>query len=539
MSDTRSRELGGWWQGSHPTAWNRDREENRDRWQAGHQWDSRHGWGESRRDWDEEVDNGVYTINTAVPGPIDTGSGPDQDGYVRGNTEFKMADLADARDLRSQRTPRCITPVDQSRCLDVRETAVAGDLPISIGGQTSLPDDRRKKRTNIQDSLDNWGDRTARTDNYTRPAAAMEAESVGQTAGAEEASEGGYTRSFFAPDQPAVAAPPSPPPPSSPEGGSGYDLQYFQSLPQDNTPGGYQKHNVALKWHRDVAERGKETHVFFNNKTGDPVGVFKKGAKTAWSWASDEATVPWSWQGMVAQLEDGSIRKLLQGLDSNASLGKITGCGLEQCEMYDSARHRAAVQEQKDEVKEANDQRRRPAVIPNGPKGGGKWCVWNFVIYLADGKKIHMHPSYRTTWVQCFAGDAPTDPEIPRNGLGRSDGKGTYSHFKKKNGERALRFRPPIIQGRGESKSDGPPPPPANQMPASSSNSRDPPPGPPPQPKTKPTQTTLSTVPVADSSPSPPQVRISSNMPPPQPSSSTAKAKAPHQCCHRHRQRHR
>ena len=80
---------------------------------------------------------------------------------------------------------------------------------------------------------------------------------------------------------------------------------------------------------------------------------------------------------------------------------------------YDHARHQAA------RMGEC------PALTGQAP-------IWDFVVTQRNGTQVRIHPSQTTSKVQVAyvrdGGVAP--PEPPAAGLGESDGRGTYKHYK-------------------------------------------------------------------------------------------------------------
>ena len=67
--------------------------------------------------------------------------------------------------------------------------------------------------------------------------------------------------------------------------------------------------------------------------------------------------------------------------------------------------------------------------------------IWDFVVQREDGTAMRIHPSWSTRKVEVFEAEGHVN-EIapPRRGLGRSDGPGTYKHFKTLATRNTLRF---------------------------------------------------------------------------------------------------
>ena len=96
----------------------------------------------------------------------------------------------------------------------------------------------------------------------------------------------------------------------------------------------------------------------------------------------------WSWLEMVAQLDEDSMFE-------------VVGNGLVRCEFSTRA-------------------------------AGPQLRVWDFVLWRADGSGIRLHPQWKQTKVATSAREGhAAQVQCPRNGLGRSDGRGTYAMYKR------------------------------------------------------------------------------------------------------------
>ena len=123
----------------------------------------------------------------------------------------------------------------------------------------------------------------------------------------------------------------------------------------------------------------------------------------------------WSWHEMVAQLDLDSLRYVVEGGDRSRGL---VGCEFRR--RPNSYDHERQVQD-----------------------GAPQWRLtkWDFVLLRSDGTAVRLHPEWSTSTIPTFAVEGHTEPvEIPHNGLGKSDGKGTFSKYKKVGRQETLRF---------------------------------------------------------------------------------------------------
>ena len=122
----------------------------------------------------------------------------------------------------------------------------------------------------------------------------------------------------------------------------------------------------------------------------------------------------WSWWELVAQLDDESLEYVVQDGDSSR--------GLIACEV----RPRPNSYDHKRQVQRTDVPQLRE---------------WDFVLIRSDATAVRLHPGWSTTKIPTFAVEGHTAPvEIPRSGLGRSDGPGTFRHYMQIGQERTLKF---------------------------------------------------------------------------------------------------
>ena len=73
--------------------------------------------------------------------------------------------------------------------------------------------------------------------------------------------------------------------------------------------------------------------------------------------------------------------------------------------------------------------------------GVPKLPIWVSVVQREDGTAMRLHPSWSTRKVEVFEAEGHVNAIAPpRSGLGRSDGPGTYKHFKTIATRNTLRF---------------------------------------------------------------------------------------------------
>ena len=93
-------------------------------------------------------------------------------------------------------------------------------------------------------------------------------------------------------------------------------------------------------------------------------------------------------------------------------------------------------------------------------QSSGRLPIWNFVITRTDGTKIRLHPSFKKTNTEVFepAEGTPRWVPAPMNGIGKSDGHGTFKSFQQLQTTGRLRFDPekqPHQEGRSRGRSWG------------------------------------------------------------------------------------
>ena len=149
-----------------------------------------------------------------------------------------------------------------------------------------------------------------------------------------------------------------------------------------------------------------------------PALIHKKGMEYDFDMAVEST---WSWVQMVAQLDGDSMAYVVQGPHNRS--GGLVGCDLAMRPgLYDHKRHHQS---------------------KHAGKTSAKLRVGDFLPRRDDGSAIRIHPQWSTTKVQCIAVEGH-DYEVrtPWNGLGASDGPGTYKWYTSLGAERTLLFDP-------------------------------------------------------------------------------------------------
>ena len=123
----------------------------------------------------------------------------------------------------------------------------------------------------------------------------------------------------------------------------------------------------------------------------------------------------WSWWEMVAQMNEESIRYVCEDGDSSRGL---VGCECRpRAGSYDHSRH----------VQPAYSVR-------------AQLRCWDFILRRSDGTAVRLHPEWTKTTIPTFAVEGQGVTQIPRNGLGMSDGHGTFRYYRNLGRERLLKF---------------------------------------------------------------------------------------------------
>ena len=117
---------------------------------------------------------------------------------------------------------------------------------------------------------------------------------------------------------------------------------------------------------------------------------------------------------MVAQLNEASLRYVVEDGDETRGL---VGCEFrKRTGSYDHSRQ------------------------VQGPANPAQLLCWDFVLKRSDGTAVRLHPEWSTPKVSTYAVEGHEETQIPRNGLGMSDGRGTFKYYKEVGQARTLKF---------------------------------------------------------------------------------------------------
>ena len=251
------------------------------------------------------------------------------------------------------------------------------------------------------------------------------------------------------------------------------------------------QHNAALKWFRMLTEKDRMPVSDQTSHRLEPqctIGQINHQKGVDYSFDL-EAKVPWSWMEMVAQMTDESIEYVCQG-PSGCSGGLMHADFSVRPGSYDHKRHHA-------DHRRGQPDRSRGQTDRAGRSGEPAAVLgqWDFALHRADGSVLRVHPNWNGTKIASM--EMPPDADyadmpLPKKGVGRSDGRGTFRFYKNLNVDsNKIRFDPdkkPAVEPQSRhdpraSTPDGdfphgvpPPPPPA---PGSAAPRRPPPPPPP------------------------------------------------------------
>ena len=137
-------------------------------------------------------------------------------------------------------------------------------------------------------------------------------------------------------------------------------------------------------------------------------------------WIDHTAEEEWSWQQMLSHLTQDSLRYVVQGPEGNST--GIVGCTVEP--------HPGGY-DHKSQVQVTHKQR-----LP---------CI-DFVIWRNDGSRLYMHPSWTKTKIDCHEGIPNRPAQVPKAGVGKSDGPGTFTRMVRAQYPTKLSFRKSLLR---------------------------------------------------------------------------------------------
>ena len=212
-------------------------------------------------------------------------------------------------------------------------------------------------------------------------------------------------------------------------------LQQSPNYPSEKSS----RHNVALKWLRQVGEQLHVEYLTLDATSMVLVPEIQHHKGPDYSFEG-EPKHKWHWTEMVAQLQDADMVWAVEGPKGDRK--GICGCELIRTGSYDHMRHH----------------KKEPTAV-----AGELHKFWDFALYGDDGSAVYLHPDFKTLRVLAYyrsqQGDEPEDTEVPPNGPGGTWGRGCFRHYRDKRQEKTLRFKPPhMIERRATeeaSKSGG------------------------------------------------------------------------------------
>jgi len=102
-----------------------------------------------------------------------------------------------------------------------------------------------------------------------------------------------------------------------------------------------------------------------------------------------ENTTRWHWHQMVAQLDADSMEFVVQGDGEETGRSRgLVACSVVQNNRYDHKRSRT----------------------------GTTYCIWDYILYRADGSCVALHPEHSKTKFTCTVGLPIPDLDIPESG---------------------------------------------------------------------------------------------------------------------------
>ena len=179
-----------------------------------------------------------------------------------------------------------------------------------------------------------------------------------------------------------------------------FDVEYFRqwahAIPH------YSAHNAALKWFRSI-HAGRDG---FPLPLWVDVRKLQHGQGTSYTFL-DEVEA-WSWAAMVAALDEESMAFVVT--DEGRSRGLVSCEFSPRPNSYDHATSKALVDE--------------------GLQVNVRLPVWDFLVIRDDGSSLRLHPEFKTTKANAYAGEGhASEVALPSSGKGRSSGKGTFQAY--------------------------------------------------------------------------------------------------------------
>ena len=179
--------------------------------------------------------------------------------------------------------------------------------------------------------------------------------------------------------------------------------------------GDFKQHSAALKYfrHRCEIERNDEGFVLSNSHKAAVAAIVHPPGTEFWFEETDMRE--WSWWEMVSQLDEDSLRYVAE--DGDCSRG-LVGCEF---------RRRTGSYDHMRQVQPANAHR-------------AQLRCWDFIQRRSDGTAVRLHPEWSKTTIPTYAVEGQGVTQIPRLGLGMTDGPRTFRYYRTLGQERELKF---------------------------------------------------------------------------------------------------
>ena len=209
---------------------------------------------------------------------------------------------------------------------------------------------------------------------------------------------------------PAVPTSGAPPLGDAPDRGI-LDVEFFSRVTCEGT---YKQHGAAIQYYRKVCEHANLETLSFSNERMAVVAAIVHPLGPSFRFVDEDKRL-WSWCMMVAQMDEESIKYVVE--DGDRSRG-LVGCEMRKREgSYDHSRQVQL------------------------PRDHPQLRDWDFILKRNDGTAVRLHPQWSEKTIPTFALESAEEIPLPRNGLGQSDGPGTFKRYKMMGVERTLNFR--------------------------------------------------------------------------------------------------
>ena len=219
------------------------------------------------------------------------------------------------------------------------------------------------------------------------------------------------------------------PDPQQVHAGVQYTREFFKNYHEQDGfdySGPAKQHNGALKFIRFKAMTDGVDFVVCPNEGPILVALCIHYHKSPAFKFDETIWTPWRWQEMLAQLDDKSLKHVIQGSHRDEFA--------EQCILQCSAQKTNAP-----DIKLARAFKNFENPYPSGAN------LWHFVLTRDDFTKIAIHPNFTDTKVGSYEDLDRTalvrvDNEMPRKGIVASNGPGCFCYFSNKPYDKTLRF---------------------------------------------------------------------------------------------------